>query len=57
MKKVPLTIERHFNFFWRVLKYSLKEVKPPADVTDSVRSSLLERKAEFGRNFASAKLI
>ncbi len=40
-------------FQW-VSKHPLKEVKPPADVKESERSSLCKHKADSGRNYAEA---
>ncbi|MEY9979076.1 hypothetical protein [Lysinibacillus sp. RC79] len=43
-----------FNFFQRLSKHPLKELKPPADVTESERSALCKHKADSGRNYAEA---
>jgi len=50
-------VMKKFNYFQRVSKHPLKVVKPPADVTESERSTLCMRKADSGRNYAKAKLI
>jgi len=44
-----------FTFFQQVFKNTRwKKVKPPADVTESERSSLCKHKADSGRNYAGA---